>query len=107
MRGSSIGDGRPSRIRLHLSSLLFAIAVLALVLSIASPAIRTGKQSEWAALTVCLALFALIATPVVLLGLVVILAPTTLSEERAKTIFVVKGILVLLLVIFSFMINHF
>jgi hypothetical protein len=86
---------------------MLLIAVAALVLSIASPAIQSGKQSEWAALGICVTLFALFAAPVLLIGLVVILAPTTLASERAKAVFVVKAILLLLLSAFSFMVNRF
>jgi hypothetical protein len=107
MGSPSAGDERRSRIQLQLSDLLFSIAVLALVLSIAAPAVRSGKEAAWAALTICTALFALIAAPVLLLGFVVILAPTTLAPERARAAFVVKSILVLILIIFSYMINHF
>ncbi len=107
MNSSSVGDEGRAGVRLHLSDLLFTVATLALVLSIASPAIRSGKPSDWATLSDCLALLALFAAPVLLLGLVVILAPTTLAEERARAVLVVKSILLLLLIVFSFVINHF
>jgi hypothetical protein len=106
MSSTSSGDERRPAIRLRLSNLMSVIAVLALVLAIVSPALRSGKQAEWSALIVCLTLFALFAAPVLLLGLVVILAPTTLAAERDQAVLVVKAILVLLLIIFSFMINR-
>jgi hypothetical protein len=96
---------RRSATQRSLGSVMFLIAVLALVLSIVARAVRSDSDWDFLILGLSSALFGILAVPVLLLGLVIGLSPTARPEERAVVGLVVKTLLVMILLGLSMVIN--
>ncbi len=98
-------DQPRSALRFSLGGVMIVIAVLALLLSIVSRAAQSGSRQDWSMVVLSLGMFSILATPIIILGLLIRCCPSSRDDERELVNLIVKALLIILLLCQSVLIN--
>ncbi len=85
---------------------MIVIAFLALLLSIVSRAAQTGSPHDWGMVVLTLGILAVLAVPVLILGLLIRHSPTSRDDERDMIGLVVITLLFIILISLSVFSNR-
>jgi Kef-type K+ transport system membrane component KefB len=106
MPSNDRGDGRAPGSRFSLGGVMIVIALLALLLAIVSRAAQTGSPHDWGIVVLNLGILAILAVPILILGLLIRYSPSSRGEERDLIGLVVMTLLFVVLICLSVFTNR-
>jgi len=106
MPSSPTDDRQRSAAQLSLGAVMIVIAFFALLFSIASRAAQAGSPHDWRMIVLSLGILAILAVPVLILGLLIRHSPSSRDEERDVIGLVVMTVLLIILISLSVFSNR-
>ena len=106
MPGSTSDEKPRSGSRFSLGGVMIVVVFLALLLSIVSRAAQSGSPHDWGIVVLNLGILAILAVPILILGLLIRYSPSSRNEERDLIGLVVMTLLLIVLICLSVFTNR-